>query len=305
MGTPDFSLVTLQALIDSKHEVIAVVTKPDKAKGRGKKVQMSPVKDLALKYDIDVYQPARVRDEDFIDTMRDLNPDIIVVVAFGQIIPKDILDLPKYHCINVHASLLPQYRGAGPIQRAILNGDKTTGITTMLMDVGLDTGDMLLKKELEISDEDTGGSLFEKLSAISGNILLETLEGLEKGSIVPEQQDDDLATYAPMLSKADGLIDFRVSPEQVANRVRALSPWPSAYSFIDGKMMKFWKVVPVDNEEINSPSEVLAVEKDYFAVGCANGYIKVYEVQLQNKKRMPASEFLKGFDLKEGDRFTK
>lgn len=305
MGTPDFSLMSLKALIDSKHEVIAVVTKPDKASGRGKKIHMSPVKIMALEEGIDVFQPERVRDEAFIEKMRELAPDIIIVVAFGQIIPKEILDLPKYHCVNVHASLLPKYRGAGPIQRAILNGDKVTGITTMLMDVGLDTGDMLLKKEIEIDDADTGGSLFEKLANISGDILMKTIDGLEDGSIVPEKQDDALSSHAPMLKKSDGLLDFNDSPVQIFNKVRALSPWPSAYGFINEKMLKFWKVEAVLNDEINSPFEVLAVEKDYFAVGCAGGYIKVYEVQLQNKKRMPASEFLKGFDLKEGMSFRR
>ncbi len=305
MGTPDFSVNTLRSLIDSRHEVVAVVTKQDKPKGRGKKVQMSPVKQVALENNIEVLQPAKVREEEFIKLIQSMKLDLIVVVAFGQIIPKEILDSPKYGCVNVHASLLPKYRGAGPIQKAILNGDKVTGITTMMMDVGLDTGDMLLKKEVEIESSDTGGSLFEKLSGISGELLLKTLDGLEKGNIVREKQNDELSSYAPMLSKSDGIIDFNSTPSAVFNKVRALNPWPSAYSFINGKMIKMWSVEPVYNEEINSPFEVLAVEKDYFAVGCKDGYVKVYEVQLQNKKRMATSEFLKGYSLKVGDKFSK
>ncbi len=305
MGTPDFSVSTLKSLVSSGHEIVSVVTKPDKPKGRGKKVQMSAVKEYALECGLEVLQPIKVREEDFVSLIKSMNLDLIVVVAFGQIIPKEILDSPKYGCVNVHASLLPKYRGAGPIQRAILNGDKLTGITTMLMDEGLDTGDMLLKKEVKILESDTGGSLFEKLADVSGDLLLETIKGLENSSIVRQKQDEEFVSYAPMLSKSDGIIDFNNSPRTVFNKVRALNPWPSAYTFINGKMMKLWMVEAIDNESINSPFEVIAVEKDYFSISCVNGYVKVYELQLQNKKRMPASEFLKGYKLKVGDKFTK
>lgn len=305
MGTPDFSVSTLNSLVNSEHEILSVVTKPDKPKGRGKKVQMSAVKEYSLEHGLEVVQPLKVRDEEFVSYIKSMDIDLIVVVAFGQIIPKSILDAPKYGCVNVHASLLPKYRGAGPIQRAILNGDEVTGITTMLMDEGMDTGDMLLKKEVEILDSDTGGSLFEKLADVSGDLLLETIEGLENGGIERKKQDETLVSYAPMLSKSDGIIDFASSPLSVFNKVRALNPWPSAYTFINGKMMKLWVVEAVENDSINSPFEVVDVEKDYFAISCLNGYIKVYELQLQNKKRMPASEFLKGYKLQVGDKFTK
>ena len=242
MGTPDFAVPTLQKMVDMGIEITAVVTQPDKAKGRGKKVIYSPVKECALAHDLPVYQPVRIKkDPEFIQTLRDMAPDVIVVVAFGQILPKEVLDIPRLGCVNVHASLLPKFRGAAPIQWAIIDGEKVTGVTTMLMDVGLDTGDMLLKTEVSVDAKETGGSLHDKLAAAGGELLERTLIGLEAGTIVPEKQDDSQAgEYARMLDKELGHIDFNQPAVVIERLIRGLNPWPSAYTYIDGKTLKIW-----------------------------------------------------------------
>ena len=257
MGTPDFSTGTLEALIASKeHQVAAVVTQPDKPKGRGKAMQFTPVKEVAVRENIPVYQPKRVRDPEFIETLRKIPADVIVVVAFGQIIPKEILEMKKYGCINVHASLLPKYRGAAPIQWAVIDGETESGVTTMQMDAGLDTGDMLLKTVVPLEKEETGGSLFDKLSAAGATLLLQTLEGLERGEIVPQKQGETTTAYAKMLTKDMGEIRWEEDAEVIERLVRGLNPWPSAYTHVHGKTLKVWRAEVCKGED-KKPGTVL------------------------------------------------
>lgn len=300
MGTPDFSVPTLEKIIEAGHEVIGVVTQPDKAKGRGKKVLFPPVKETALAHDLPVYQPRRARDPEFIEEMKTLNPDVMVVVAFGQILPKAILDIPKYGCINVHASLLPKYRGAAPIQWAVIRGEKVSGVTTMQMDVGLDTGDMLLKKEVLLDEEETGGSLHDKLSTLGGNLLIETLEKIEAGDIHPEKQDDSQAgEYARMLDKNLGRIDFSMPAVEIERLIRGLNPWPSAFTSYNGKTMKLWKA-KTDNCGQGVPGQVIHVDKNSFTVQTGQGTLQILELQMEGKKRMDAGAFLRGCPLETG-----
>ncbi len=301
MGTPDFSVPTLECIIEAGHEVVGVVTQPDKAKGRGKKVVYTPVKEKALEHGLIVYQPRRAREPEFIEQMRALNPDVMVVVAFGQILPKELLDIPKYGCVNVHASLLPKYRGAAPIQWAVIRGEKVSGVTTMQMDVGLDTGDMLLKTEVPLAEDETGGSLHDKLSVLGGDLLIETLKGLEAGTIVPEKQDDSQSgEYARMLDKSLGKIDFSMRAEEIERLIRGLNPWPSAYTFYNNKTMKLWKARVVPGGEA-VPGQVLAVDKKGFTVQTGDGALQILELQMEGKKRMDAGAFLRGCPLTAGE----
>lgn len=301
MGTPDFSVPTLECIIEAGHEVVGVVTQPDKAKGRGKKVVYTPVKEKALEHGLTVYQPRRAREPEFIEQMRALNPDVMVVVAFGQILPKELLDIPKYGCVNVHASLLPKYRGAAPIQWAVIRGEKVSGVTTMQMDVGLDTGDMLLKAEVPLAEDETGGSLHDKLSVLGGELLIETLKGLEAGTIVPEKQDDSQSgEYARMLDKSLGKIDFSMRAEEIERLIRGLNPWPSAYTSYNNKTMKLWKARVVPGGEA-VPGQVLAVDKKGFTVQTGDGALQILELQMEGKKRMDAGAFLRGCPLTAGE----
>ncbi len=301
MGTPDFSVPTLECIIEAGHEVVGVVTQPDKAKGRGKKVVYTPVKEKALEHGLIVYQPRRAREPEFIEQMRALNPDVMVVVAFGQILPKELLDIPKYGCVNVHASLLPKYRGAAPIQWAVIRGEKVSGVTTMQMDVGLDTGDMLLKTEVPLAEDETGGSLHDKLSVLGGDLLIETLKGLEAGTIVPEKQDDSQSgEYARMLDKSLGKIDFSMRAEEIERLIRGLNPWPSAYTSYNNKTMKLWKARVVSGGEA-VPGQVLAVDKKGFTVQTGDGALQILELQMEGKKRMDAGAFLRGCPLTVGE----
>ena len=305
MGTPDFAVPTLQKMIDMGIEVTAVVTQPDKAKGRGKKVIYSPVKECALAHDLPVYQPVRIRKEpEFIQTLRDMQPDVIVVVAFGQILPKEILDIPRLGCVNVHASLLPKFRGAAPIQWSIIDGEEVTGVTTMLMDVGLDTGDMLLKAEIPMDPKETGGSLHDKLAAVGGELLEKTLIGLEAGTIVPEKQDDSQAgEYARMLDKELGHIDFNQPAVVIERLIRGLNPWPSAYTYIDGKTLKIWKAEVLDRNYGCEYGEVAEVTRNCLIIQTGVGALSVKSVQLQGKKRMDIAAFLNGYTIEKGTRF--
>lgn len=298
MGTPDFAAASLEALIDSRHEIQAVVTQPDKPKGRKGELTPSPVKVIAKREGIKVYQPLKVRDEEFVDTLRAYNPDVMVVVAFGQIIPLSILKMPKYGCVNIHGSLLPKYRGAAPIQWAVLDGEKETGITTILMDEGIDTGDILLKKTIKIDADETSGSLFDKLKALGAKTILETLDELEKGSITPTKQGESPTAYAKMLTKAMGLIDFTRSAKELDCFVRGMDPWPSAYTLLAGKTLKLWKVRAV--EKSGKAGSVIEIGKESFTIACGEGAIEVLEVQLEGKKRMSAGDFLKGSTLNKG-----
>ena len=305
MGTPDFAVPTLQKMIDMGIEVTAVVTQPDKAKGRGKKVIYSPVKECALAHDLPVYQPVRIRKEpEFIQTLRDMQPDVIVVVAFGQILPKEILDIPRLGCVNVHASLLPKFRGAAPIQWSIIDGEEVTGVTTMLMDAGLDTGDMLLKAEIPMDPKETGGSLHDKLATVGGELLEKTLIGLEAGTIVPEKQDDSQAgEYARMLDKELGHIDFNQPAVVIERLIRGLNPWPSAYTYIDGKTLKIWEAEVLDRNYGCEYGEVAEVTRNCLIIQTGVGALSVKSVQLQGKKRMDIAAFLNGYTIEKGTRF--
>lgn len=302
MGTPEFSVPTLEALI-AHHDVIGVVTQPDKRKGRGKAMACPPVKETALKHNISVYQPVKVREEAFVETLKELEPDVIVVVAFGQILPESILNIPKYGCINVHASLLPKYRGAAPIQWAVINGEKETGITTMYMAKGLDTGDMIDKIVIPVEPKETGETLHDKLSAAGGKLILETLAKLEAGTGVRIPQNDAESSYAGMLTKELGEIDWTKSAAAIERLIRGLNSWPSAYTHMNGKTLKIWDAdVKADpaNGQTAVPGTVTDVKKDCFYVQTGDGQLKVNEVQLQGKKRMPVQAFLLGYPVKKG-----
>lgn len=305
MGTPDFAVPTLDALCNSEYEVIGVVTQPDKPKGRGKSVQMTPVKECALKYDIPVYQPVKLREQENIDELSKLDIDFIVVVAFGQILPKVVLDMPKYGCINVHSSLLPKYRGAAPIQWTIIKGEEKTGITTMFMDEGLDTGDILLQEETPISDNETGGSLHDRLADMGASLLLKTLEGVKNNAIERVKQDNSLSNYVGMLNKSHGQMDFEKSAIELDRLVRGLNPWPSAYTSLNGKMFKIWEAKAIEIKEEYTDKEngeIVEVNKDSIIVKTGNGLLKLLQVQLEGKKRMFVEDFLRGYEVKAGDK---
>ena len=307
MGTPDFSVPALEKL-SAEHEVIAVVTQPDKPKGRSGKLIACPVKEKALELGLKVLQPERARDEAFISEIKALNPDMIIVIAYGQILPGKILELPKYGCVNVHASLLPKYRGAAPIQWAVINGDKVSGVTTMLMNEGLDTGDILLAKEVELKYDETGGSLFERLSSIGAGLMLETITGLENGEITPIPQDDSKASKVGLLTKAMGELDFNKSSRELERLVRGLDPWPGAFTYIDGKKLSIWKCIAEKmkhDKEAVSTGAVSDVGKDYIDISCREGCLRLLEVQLEGKKRMNVRDFLNGFEVKRGDKLGR
>ena len=301
MGTPDFSVGTLEALVEAGHEVVLAVTQPDKPKGRGKEMQFTPVKECAMKYNIPVYQPRRVREAECIEELRRYEADIMVVVAFGQILPKEILEMTKYGCVNVHASLLPKYRGAAPIQWSIIDGEEVTGVTTMQMNEGLDTGDMLLKVEIPIEEKETGGSLHDKLAEAGAKLCVETLEGLKAGNITPIPQGETTTSYAKMLDKQLGNIDWSKRAVEIERLIRGLSPWPSAYTDWNGKVMKIWDATVVSGASEANPGTIIKVEKDAFCVQTGEGLLKVCELQIPGKKRMDAGAFLRGYQIKEGE----
>ena len=303
MGTPDFSVGTLEALVEAGHEVCLVVTQPDKPKGRGKEMQYTPVKEAALKYGIEVYQPRRIREAECVEKLRQYNADIMVVIAFGQIIPKEILEMVPYGCVNVHASLLPKYRGAAPIQWSIIDGEAVTGVTTMQMDEGLDTGDMLLKTEVPITAEETGESLHDKLAKAGAALCVETLAKLQEGSIVPKKQGESPTAYAKMLDKKLGNIDWTKSAVEIERLVRGLNSWPSAYTYWNKKVVKIWKASVTDENSNEQVGTVVKVEKDGFYVQTGNGLLKVLELQIPGKKRMDAGAFLRGYTIEPGEVF--
>ncbi|XTR37369.1 methionyl-tRNA formyltransferase [Paraclostridium tenue] len=294
MGTPEFAVPCLQKIIDEGHEVLAVVTQPDKPKGRGKKLAMPPVKELALKYNIDVYQPVKAREESFVEKLKEINPELIVVVAFGQILPKSILDIPKFGCVNVHASLLPKYRGAAPLNWVIINGEEKTGVTTMYMDVGLDTGDMILKSEIILDDEITAGELHDKMMIDGANVLKETIDLIAQGKAPREKQNDDETCYSPIMDKTLGNIDWNKSAKDIHNLVRGVNPWPSAYTTYENQTMKIWKTKVVDKNSDKAPGTILKVDKEGIEVNTGNGVIQISEIQMSGKKRMVVSEYIKG-----------
>ncbi|MBQ7841393.1 MAG: methionyl-tRNA formyltransferase [Lachnospiraceae bacterium] len=318
MGTPDFAVGPLEALIAAGHTVTAVVTQPDKAKGRSKKLIETPVKVCAMKYDIPVFQPVKIKAPEAVEILKSYEADIYVVAAFGQILSQEILDIPRYGCLCIHASLLPAYRGAAPINWAILNGEKETGVTIMQMDAGIDTGDMLLKAAVEIEEQDTDVSLFDKLEKAGSRLIVEALQKLEKGELVPIKQDDAQSSYARMLNKAMGEIDWNESAAVIDRKVRGLYSWPGAYTFYQGKMLKIWQAKPVlsavqENSE-KTPAEaacenetaqpgcVYQVTKDSVEICTGEGRLKLLEVQLEGKKRMAVKDFLLGCKMGKGEK---
>ncbi len=306
MGTPDFAVQVLQALLQSEHEVIGVYTQPDKPKGRGKSMQYTPVKELALEHQIPVYQPAKIRELQVIEELKQLKPDVIVVVAFGQILPEAVLQIPPYGCVNVHASLLPKYRGAAPIQWAILDGEQESGVTTMYMAKGLDTGDMIEQTVVPIAPKETGGSYHDKLAAAGAELCLSTLHKLENGTAERIPQDDEQSCYAHMLNKSMGNLDFHKSAVELERFIRGLNPWPSAYSKINGKNIKIYEADIVAEEALSDSDKreeagmVLAVDKQTFLVRCGDGALKIRSLQLEGKKRMDTAAFLLGYKIEAG-----
>ena len=300
MGTPDFAVGALEALLASHHEVVAVVTQPDKPSGRGKALQFTPVKKVALEADIAVFQPQRVREAEFLEKLKDIEAEVIAVVAFGQIIPKNILEMKRFGCINVHGSLLPKYRGAAPIQWAILNGESESGVTTMQMNEGLDTGDILLTTTLRLAEKETGGSLFDKLKLAGAKLLVETLDALEAGTLTPLKQGETTTEYAKMLKKEMGQIDWSKDARQIERLIRGLNPWPSAYTYLDGKTLKIWQAEVCEMNEEAAPGTILAVTQEVLLVQTGKGVLAIKELQLEGKKRMDTGAFLRGYTVEEG-----
>ena len=307
MGTPDFAAATLKKIIEAGHEVIGVVTQPDKQKGRSQTVSFSPVKELAIEHGLTVYQPVKVRDAEFLQIVKELEPAVIIVAAFGQILPKALLNIPPFGCINVHGSLLPKYRGAAPIQYSIIDGEAETGITIMYMDVGIDTGDMILQEKTPITAEETGGSLFDKMAILGAELLLKALQQIEAGTAIRVPQDNEKATYVKMLDKDMGKIDFTQPAVKLERMIRGLNPWPSAYTFLDGKTLKLWqakvelKSAADENNSIVAVSgEVVEIRKDSLVVMTGEGVLVIQELQLEGKKRMMADAFLRGYTVMVG-----
>ena len=305
MGTPVFAVPTLQTLIDSEHEVAAVYTQPDKVQGRGQKLIFPPVKELALQYGIPVLQPEKLGKRAVLDEMRSFQADVIVVAAFGKILRTSVLEMTRYGCLNVHASLLPKYRGAAPVQWAILEGEEKTGVTVMQMNEGLDTGDMLCSAEIPILPEDTGDSLEEKLSRLGGPLILKVLRDLENGQIHPvPQPEESPSVYAKMLDKEMGLLDFSMSADQLILKIRALNSWPSAYTYLNGKMLKIWRAERAESESAQAPGTIVDVTKHGFLVKCGEAALRILELQPEGKKRMDTDAFMRGTKITEGMCFT-
>lgn len=302
MGTPDFSVGALEALIKAGHEITAVVTQPDKAKGRSGQVQCSPVKECAVRYGIPVFQPVRIKTPEAIEELKKYEADIYVVAAFGQILSRQILEMPRFGCVNIHASLLPKYRGAAPINQCIIDGEKETGITIMQMDAGVDTGDILAQKKVIIEDKETAATLFDKLAQAGAKLIVETLPLIEKGEVTPVRQDESLASHVKMMDKSMGKIDWMQDAVCIERLVRGLNPWPSAYTFCQNKSVKIWSsdALEGDTGSDAQPGTIVSVTKDFFDVACGKGILRIYELQLEGKKRMDTKSFLLGNQWKVG-----
>ncbi|MDR4478683.1 MAG: methionyl-tRNA formyltransferase [Nitrospira sp.] len=300
MGTPDFAVPSLEALLKSKDEVVGVVTQPDRPKGRGQEVVWSPVKAVCQREGIPVLQPLKMKDPVFLDALRQWEPEVIAVTAYGRILPPAILTLPSRGCINVHGSLLPKYRGAGPIQWAIIRGERETGITTMFMAEGMDTGDMLLQEKVAIQPDDTAGTLAPRLAEVGGRLLVETLRRLREGTLTPQPQDHAQATMAPMLKKEDGVVDWTLTAVEIVNRVRGLSPWPGAYTYVNGERWILWRVTSGDEAQNAAPGTVTKVTKDRVDVATGGGTIHIVDIQPSNSRRMTMAQYLAGHRLAEG-----
>ena len=300
MGTPDFSVGILEEIIKAGHEVVLAVTQPDKPKGRGNTVQFPPVKETALTHGIEVYQPTKIRDAECVEYLRKYHADIMIVAAFGQILSKEILDMPRYGCVNVHASLLPKYRGAAPIQWAVINGEKVSGVTTMRMDIGIDTGDMIEKVEVPLDKEETGGSLFDRLAEEGAKLCVHRMAEIEAGRATYTKQDESEATHTSMIKKQFGKIDWTKSAVEIERLVRGLNPWPSAYTSLNGKTLKIWRASVEEADSGAKAGTIVSIKKDEIAVQTGKGILLLQEVQLEGKKRMPVDAFLRGYQLEKG-----
>ena len=305
MGTPDFAAGALEALIKAGHEITAVVTQPDKAKGRSGQLQYPPVKECAVAHNIPVMQPVKIKTPEAIAQLKQYEADVYVVAAFGQILSQEILDIPKFGCLNIHASLLPKYRGASPIQHVIIDGEEETGVTIMQMDAGVDTGDMLYKKSIAIEDNDTYETLHDKLMVLGGEAIVEALPLIEEGILIPEKQQDEQSCHAGMIRKEMGNIDFNRPAVEIHRLIRGLTPWPSAYTFYKGKQMKVWEVTIEDSTVNAIPGTVAEVTKNTIKVACSEGLLCIMSLQLEGKKRMSTHDFLLGVKVQPGERFTK
>jgi methionyl-tRNA formyltransferase len=299
MGTSPFACPSLEKLLE-KGEVVGVFTQPDRPQGRGLKVRVSPIKALALKNNLPIYQPESINQEEYFELIKKIAPDLIVVVAFGQILSPRILGLPKWGCINLHASLLPKYRGAAPINWAIIRGEKVTGVTTMLMDQGLDTGDILMQRKLDILPEENAGGLHDRLAQLGAETLIETIEKWKKGEIVPQKQEGSEATYAPPLKKEDGLIDWGKPAEMIYNQIRGMNPWPGAYTYLAGKRLKIFRTKLIKKVSRKKPGTVLDITDEGIVVGTGEGRLLLTEIQLESRKRISADKFLRGYPLPAG-----
>lgn len=301
MGTPDYAAGALDALVKAGHEIVLVVTQPDKPKGRSGQFTPPPVKEYALKRNLPIFQPERIKRPEAVEELKRYPAELFVVAAFGQILSQEILDMPKYGCLNIHASLLPKYRGASPIQHVIIDGEEKTGITIMRMDAGIDTGDMLYKKEIPIGDEDTFETLHDRLTALGGEAITEALELLEQGKLTEEPQDDGRSCYAPLITKSMGKLDFTKDAAALDRQIRGMTPWPSAYTFYNGKQLKIWKARPEKRQVSAKPGEIVEVTKDCIRAAAGDGVLCIWELQLEGKKRMSAHDFLLGVKMKAGD----
>lgn len=300
MGTPDFALASLDKLIDGGYEIAAVVTQPDRPKGRGKKLTPPPVKERALGAGLRVLQPERVKDSGFIEALKELSPDIIIVVAYGQILPEEIINLPAMGCINVHASLLPKYRGAAPINWCIINGESRTGVTTMYMDKGMDTGDILLQRETEIGENETASELHERLAALGADLLLETLEGLQRNEVERKAQDHSAATYAPQLDRETGRVDWNSDAKSIYNLIRGTNPWPGCYTVYKGERMKLWEAKVLEQKSRGTAGKVLEAGHGGMLVQAGSGTLLVTKIQMPSSRVMTVDEYLRGNSLETG-----
>ena len=303
MGTPDFAVGALEAIIRAGHEVVAVVTQPDKPKGRSGQMQFSPVKECALKYGLPVFQPERIKRPEAVEVLRGYDAQIFVVAAFGQIVSREILDMPPFGCINIHASLLPKYRGASPIQQAVLDGEKVSGVTIMQMEDGIDTGDILYQKEITLDPKETGASLFDKLAQLGAEAIVEALPLLQAGKLTPVKQDESKATHVRMISKSDGLIDWSESSEVIERKIRGLNSWPSDYTYYKGKQLKIWDgdVLSIAAKGDAEPGRIVGVDKQTILVQTGAGVLAIRELQLEGKKRMKTHDFLLGYPVCAGE----
>lgn len=303
MGTPDFAVGALEAIIKAGHEVQLVVTQPDKAQGRSKELKPPAVKVCAMEHNLPVFQPERIKKEEAVSVLKQYDADLYVVAAFGQILSREILDLPKFGCINIHASLLPKYRGAAPIQWAVIDGEEKTGITIQQMNEGVDTGDILLQKEYYLEKDETGAGLFDRLCVLGAEAIVEAIEKIENGTVCPVKQDESLATHAKMLTKAMGEIDFSKDAVEIERLIRGLNSWPSAYTFYKGKTMKIWQAQVVDGkEEEDNTGIIISKDKESFTVGCNKGGLRILEVQLEGKRRMSVKDFMLGCQVDLGEK---